>query len=299
MTHSPASASGDPPPAEAGLTAQDLTARLKAEGELTADEIIALARLDDGPGAGGGSSDYGPEVDAEPPMRRVTPPVAEVWDAGFIHGVPGEPGYGFESGGLVDRMLPGRELAAFTGTALGGGLGRLSDDELIGFLCAARRNVSWQQAAELAAVADLDQRRAGADGAPGGQIADEVAAALTMTARAAEGLLALAAGVMRLSQVPAALAAGVIDRSRAEVFVRELLPLGDEGGGAGRGDGDAGRARHGDRAAGVRAAAGRRGGGPGSCGTAHEAGGAGRPGRGVDRAGPRHRRCGRTRPARP
>jgi hypothetical protein len=41
-------------------------------------------------------------------------------------------------------------------------------------------------------------------------------------------LLALAAGVTRLSQVPAALAAGVIDMSRAEVFVRELMPLDDE-----------------------------------------------------------------------
>ena len=90
-----------------------------------------------------------------------------MWDAGFIHNVPGDPGYGFASGGLLDRMLPGRELAAFTGTALGDGLGRLSDYELIGFLCAARRNTSWQQAAQLAAVADLEQRRAGADGAPG------------------------------------------------------------------------------------------------------------------------------------
>ena len=154
--------------------------------------------------------------------------VAEVWDAGFIHNVAGEPGYGFASGGLLDRMLPGRELAAFTGTALGDGLERLSDCELIGFLCAARRNTSWQQAAQLAAVTDLEQRRAGADGAPGEHVADEVAAALTLTPRAAEGLLALAAGVTRLSQVPAALAAGVIDMSRAEVFARELMPLGDE-----------------------------------------------------------------------
>ena len=150
-----------------------------------------------------------------------------MWDAGFIHNVPGDPGYGFASGGLLDRMLPGRELAAFTGTALGDGLGRLSDYELIGFLCAARRNTSWQQAAQLAAVADLEQRRASADGAPGEHVADEVGAALKLNPRAADGLLALAAGVTRLSQVPAALAAGVIDMARAEVFVRELLPLDD------------------------------------------------------------------------
>ena len=154
--------------------------------------------------------------------------MAEAWDAGFIHHVPGDPGYGFAAGGLLDRMLPGRELAAFTGTALGDGLDRLCDYELIGFLCAARRNTSWQQAAQLAAVANLEQRRAGADGAPGEHVADEVAAALTLTHRAAEGLLALAAGVTRLSQVPAALAGGVIDMSQAEVFVRELLPLDDK-----------------------------------------------------------------------
>ena len=62
---------------------------------------------------------------------------------------------------------------------------------------------------------------------PGEHVADEVGAALKLNPRAADGLLALAAGVTRLSQVPAALAAGVIDMARAEVFVRELLPLDD------------------------------------------------------------------------
>jgi hypothetical protein len=257
MPHSPASASGDQPPAELGLTALDLAARLTAEGELTAEELAALARLDDQSGSGNDSWDDGWQdgvwrADAdEPPTGWVPPPdewlappdeehaalvgngagasrVAEVWDAGFIHNVPGDPGSGFASGGLLDRMLPGRELAAFTGTALGDGLDRLSDYELIGFLCAARRNTSWQQAAQLAAVADLEQRRAGADGTPGEHIADEVGAALKLTPRAADGFLALAAGVTRLSQVPAALAAGVIDMARAEVFVRELLPLDGE-----------------------------------------------------------------------
>ncbi len=236
MPHSPASASGDQPPAELGLTAQDLAARLTAEGELTAEDLAALARLDDAPCAGEGpwdDDDPAPGAGDNPwdddPGADIdrSPRVAEVWDAGFIHNVPGDPGYGFASGGILDRMLPGRELAAFTGTALGDGLGRLSDYELIGFLCAARRNTSWQQAAQLAAVADLEQRRASADGAPGEHVADEVGAALRLNPRAADGLLALAAGVTRLSQVPAALAAGVIDMARAEVFVRELLPLDD------------------------------------------------------------------------
>src|SRR3984885_11936712 len=236
MPHNSASASGDQPPAELGLTAQDLAARLTAEGELTAEELAGLARLDDGPDAAEDfwDGDPGPcasrdswDDDPETDLDRA-PRVAEVWDAGFIHNVPGAPGYGFASGGLLDRMLPGRELAAFTGTALGDGLDRLSDYELIGFLCAARRNTSWQQAAQLAAVADLEQRRAGADGTPGEHVADEVGAALKLTPRAAEGFLALTAGGTRLSQGPAALAAGVIDMSRAEVFVRELMPLDDE-----------------------------------------------------------------------
>jgi hypothetical protein len=125
-------------------------------------------------------------------------------------------------------MLPGRDLAAVTGLARAVGLGQLSDDELIGFLGAARRNASWQQALELEAVAELDRRRAGPGGCPGEHVAEEVAAALTLTGRKADELLALAQGISRLSQVPAALAAGVIDVPRAEVFARELLVLDDE-----------------------------------------------------------------------
>jgi hypothetical protein len=205
---------------------------------LTSAQVIALAKAD---GAWDGEDEDDPAWDSGADADEAAwagagagiaeardAGMAQAWGAGFTHGVPGQPGRGFAAGGVLDRMLPGRELAAFTGTALGDGLDRLSDDELIGFLCAARRNTSWQQAGELAAVADLEQRRAGAGGAPGEHVADEVAAALTLTSRAAEALLALAGGVMRLSQVPAALAAGVIDLRRAEVFARELLPLDDE-----------------------------------------------------------------------
>ena len=169
-----------------------------------------------------------PPEEPEEPEEPGTAGGAEILDAGFTHGQPGGAGRGFESGGVLDRMLPGRNLAALTGLARAVGLGRLSDDELIGFLCAARRNASWQQALELEAVAELDLRRAGRGGVPGEHVAEEVAAALTSTGRKAEELLALAQGISRLSQVPAALAAGVIDLPRAEVFARELLPLDDE-----------------------------------------------------------------------
>jgi hypothetical protein len=205
---------------------------------LTSAQIIALARAD---GGWDGQDDDDPAwaagADADQAARAGAGGgiagardggIAGAWGAGFTHGVPGQPGRGFAAGGVLDRMLPGRELAAFTGTALGDGLGRLSDDELIGFLRAARRNTSWQQAAELVAAADLEQRRARAGGVPGEHVTDEVAAALTLTPRAAEALLALAGAITRLWQVPAALAAGVIDLRRAEVFARELLPLDDE-----------------------------------------------------------------------
>ena len=119
---------------------------------------------------------------------------AEILDAGFTHGVPGGSGRGFASGGVLDRMLPGRDLAAVTGLARAVGLDQLDDDELIGFLCAARRNISWQQALELQAVAELDRRRAGPGSVPGEHVAEEVAAALRLTGRAAERLLGLAWG---------------------------------------------------------------------------------------------------------
>ena len=197
-----------------------------APGDLTSAEVVALDEADGIFDELAWHDDDVPPEAAEPDGDVVG--VAEPWDAGFTHGVPGAAGCGFESGGVVDRMLPGRHLAAFTGDALAAGLGELSDDELIGFMAAARRNTSWQQALELAAVAALDERRTGPDGRPGEHVAAEVAAELRLTGRGAEDLLALAAGVTRLSQVPAALAAGVIDLPRAAVFARELLVLDDE-----------------------------------------------------------------------
>src|SRR5215469_7398670 len=81
-------------------------------------------------------------------------------------------------------------------------LAALTDDELIGVLRAWRRQASWAQARELAAVAELARRRP-AEGtppaAPGGFpaavsefTADEVAMALTLTGRAAGAELDLA-----------------------------------------------------------------------------------------------------------
>jgi len=152
--------------------------------------------------------------------------------AGFTHRdrVPGAAG--FAVGGPLDVLAPDPVLAGFAQDAVDGGLGTLSDDELVGLLGAARRLSSWQAAAELAAVAELDARRLAAAERPGmsrvsEHVAEELAAALTLTGRAAEHLLGVARGLSRLPQVLAALSAGVIDRPKAEVFVAELSALGD------------------------------------------------------------------------
>jgi hypothetical protein len=129
-------------------------------------------------------------------------------------------------------MEPGPVLAGFAEDAIDAGLSVLSDDELVGMMGAARRLASRAAVIELAAVAGLEARRA-ADALAMGDwrqhdhVADEIAAALTLTCRAADKLLDLAAGVTRLPAVTAALAAGRIDLPKASVYHHELAALGD------------------------------------------------------------------------
>jgi hypothetical protein len=160
------------------------------------------------------------------------PPVREVLAAGFTRNDHEAGGQGFAAGGPLDQMAPGPVLAGFAAGAWDGGLAVLSDDELVGVLSAARRLASWASALELTAVAGLGSRRAAEARASGDQrgaehVSDEVAAALTLTCRAADRLVSLAAGVMRLPAVAAALAAGRIDMPRAIIFTGELAGLGD------------------------------------------------------------------------
>jgi hypothetical protein len=152
--------------------------------------------------------------------------------AGFTHGdqVPGA--RGFAAGGPLDVMEPGPELAGAAAEAAAGGLAVLDDDELIGVLCTARRLASWASWIELRAVADLDARRrahaaATHDRRQADHVGDEIAAALTLTCRAADRLVSLAAGVTRLPAAAGALAAGKIDLPRAAVFADELAGLDD------------------------------------------------------------------------
>ena len=160
-----------------------------------------------------------------------SPPAApEAIAAGFLHRDGGR-GRGFAAGGLLDVMEPGAVLAGFADDAWADGLDRLTDDELVGVLCAWRRLASWSAAGEIAAVSTLARRRAAESAGAGQQrLADhvdgEIAAALTLTGRSADRLLELAAGLARLPGTSAALAAGQIDWPRAIVITDEVASLG-------------------------------------------------------------------------
>ena len=65
---------------------------------------------------------------------------------------------GFCQDGALDVLAAGLALAGFADDAHAR-LGALSDDELIGVLRAWRRQTSWAQARELAAIAELARRR--------------------------------------------------------------------------------------------------------------------------------------------
>ncbi len=224
------------------LDAAWLAERLRAPGELTAAEIAALDRLDGGwrphPDDEAAYDDDDPECDE---ADRGSPPewadiagddprqaaVPEALEAGFTHRYGGT-GTGFTAGGPLDLMLPGPDLAWHLGGARQVGLGALSDDELVGVLGAARRMSSWQAELELALVAELDARRAGPGGREGEHVAEEIAAALTLTGRSAVSLLELSRRLGRLPQTRSLLAAGVIDRARAAVIADQLAVLDDD-----------------------------------------------------------------------
>jgi hypothetical protein len=101
-------------------------------------------------------------------------------------------GAGFASGGTAGLAAPGPVLAGLAQDAWQAGLEHLNDDQLIGVMLAWRRLASRAAAGELAAAAGLGRRRqaqlaAGADPHVAEHVADEVAAALTLTAAGPTG----------------------------------------------------------------------------------------------------------------
>jgi hypothetical protein len=212
--------------------------RLMPPDDWELDELVPDPRCGPPDGADAWLADLPAELLFEYLAATEDPPCREAIVAGRLPRQPGDgwpPGdsCGFAAGGVADELPPGPVLAGLAGDAWTAGLGRLSDDELIGVLRAARRLASWSAAMELAAVTDLATRReaeSAGEGscAPGEHIGDEIAAALTLTARAADVLLDLATALRRLPATMAALAAGRIDRYRATVIAEELAGLGDE-----------------------------------------------------------------------
>src|SRR5215467_523582 len=160
-------------------------ARLESDQPLTDTDIAALDRLGHGPD--------GPEIDPDdcdpdcaPPEwwlamsgeekawlddPEPVPAQPEILDAGFTHRGGGG-GIGFAAGGLLDRMDACEALAVCAGRIWDAGLGRLSDGELVGLICAQARVASRATAGKLAAIGELAARRAGLDGAPGEHLDD-------------------------------------------------------------------------------------------------------------------------------
>jgi hypothetical protein len=166
-------------------------------------------------------------------VTAATEPIPGGLGAGFTHADPPVAGSwpgGFAGGGVLDGMAPDPVLATFAWDACEAGIGKLTDDELIGLLLATRRLGAQQAAVELALVAELDGRRTGGRGdssAAVEHVAAELAAALALTGRAADGLVGLARGLARLPGVWAALHDGRIDLPRARVFADELAAASD------------------------------------------------------------------------
>ena len=163
-------------------------------------------------------------------------------------------GRGFASGGLLDLLEPGPVLGLFLDQARAAGMPAFTEDELVGVMCAADRQSSWDAAVKLEAITDLDRRRTATAEATGDHrgldhFGDEIAAALTLTGRAAARLADLAAGTARLPAVRVALGAGRIDIARAAVFAEELAGLARHPCCCDRGGGDRGCGDDDDRAA--------------------------------------------------
>src|SRR5262249_51265080 len=161
------------------------------------------------------------------PGRRSRP---EVFRAGRWDRARGD-GCGFAAGGGADDLPPGPALAGLAAGAWTAGVGRLSDDDLTGVLRAPRRLAAGAAAMELACAGDLWRRRTAEEDAgdtrAAGHAGDEIAAALTLTGRAADGVLDLAIALQRLPTAGAALAAGTIDLPRAKVIANEVTGLAD------------------------------------------------------------------------
>jgi Domain of unknown function (DUF222) len=176
-------------------------------------------------------------------QRRERAAADEVLAAGFWPRTPtgsSSADSGFESGGVLDVSAPDGSLAGLTDAAARAGrLSELSDDELIGVLRAWHRLESWCASGGLTAIAELARRRPAERTAPAPAAAfpahlsefviDEVAAALTLTSRAADAQLDLALDLeTRLPGTARALHGGIIDLPKARLIAEATRILSDD-----------------------------------------------------------------------
>jgi hypothetical protein len=145
----------------------------------------------------------------------------------------------FAQGNTAGVMRPGPVLAALTEQAAGE-FGRLSDNQLLGAVSAARRLANRAEYLELVAVAEFTRRRAAqlaaskarkdARGCRDGEFADaELAMELVTSINAARDRMDLAADLAaRLPGTLAGLAAGTIDGDRARTIWYYTRFLSDE-----------------------------------------------------------------------
>jgi hypothetical protein len=122
--------SAEPPPAP--------WPHLDQDADLSAELDAVLAVLDEPADEelGEEPDDCGGELGADP--------LGQDWMAGLDGAAAPGPAAGFGDGGPLDALEPGPALAGFSQMVLDDGLGRLSDDELIGVLRASRRLAAWQ-----------------------------------------------------------------------------------------------------------------------------------------------------------
>jgi Domain of unknown function (DUF222) len=166
-----------------------------------------------------GPSPQGPEQ--APPPTVPGSPAADPPDAS---GLPL-----FAQGGVGDRLPPGPKLTRLTDSATADPLGPsgLSDDELIGVLRAARRQVAHEQYKQVLVIAEFGRRRQAAftDAArlglpvgcrPGGFPGEELATEMVITPIDAGHRIDDALDLTsRLPRTLAGMAAGLIDEDRA------------------------------------------------------------------------------------
>jgi hypothetical protein len=188
------------------------------------------------------------EWEVEGPAATISLGDAADVDLAELAAVLGPDGLGgevFARDRSADAMRPGPVLSALTEQAAGG-LGRLTDNQVVGAMSAARRLAARAAWLELAAVAEFTRRRdaqladATARGVPrgcrDGEFPDaELGMELVTSQNAARDTMDQALDLeTRLPRTRAALAAGLIDGYRARLIWRPTRHLSDAD--AGRAD---------------------------------------------------------------